>query len=103
MLHFEGKFSLSLSAWSGCDPGVPGLRPKNERHRERGGFSPSWESNEDSMVNKGQRSAQHRLYLKMRGAEGVNISSELQSGGKSSQELELRQSSLVVCEQRIMI
>lgn len=82
MLHFEGKFSLSPSLWSGCDPGVPALRPKNERHRERGGFSPSWESKEDSMVNKGQRSAQHRLYVKMRGAEGVNISSDLAKRGE---------------------
>lgn len=93
MLHFEGKFSLSPSGWLVCDPGVAALRPKNERHRERGGFSPSWESKEDSMVNKIQRSTQHRLYLKMRGAEGVNISSDF---AKSSQELERRQSSLVV-------
>lgn len=52
ILHFEGKFSLFSSVWSGCDPGVPALRPKNERHRERGGFSPSWESKEDSMADK---------------------------------------------------
>jgi hypothetical protein len=74
MLHFEGRFSLSPSGWPVCDPGVAALRPKNERHRERRGFSPSWESKEDSMVNKTQRSTQHRLYLKMSGTEGVNIS-----------------------------
>lgn len=50
MLHFEGK--LPSSTWLGWDPGVPPLRPKNERHRERGGFSPSCESKEDSMGDK---------------------------------------------------
>lgn len=52
ILHFVGTSPLSSSAWSGCDSGVPALRPKSERHRERGGFSPSWESREDSMADK---------------------------------------------------
>ena len=97
MLHFEGKFSLSPSGWLVCDPGVAALRPKNERHRERGGFSPSWESKEDSMVNKMQRSTQHRLYLKMRVAEGVNISSDFaKRGGKVAKNSSCGSCSLVV-------
>jgi hypothetical protein len=49
------------------------LRPRKERHlrREFGGFSPSCESREDSMVDKRERSAQSKQNLTTIDAENV--------------------------------